>query len=116
MELLLHGLSQSAKAFLLPSAPWFRSLHLAAKVVAIVDPSPKRDTMVGVLLPANSAAAALGPGALPQPPSAAAGGGAAAAAVAGGAGAVLALVPLDPRLPKGLVSAEAAAALPQKLR
>lgn len=82
-----------------------------------MDPSPKRDTMVGVLLPANSAAAALGPGALPQPPSAAAGGGAAAAAAAaGGAGAVLALVPLDPRLPKGLVSAEAAAALPQKLR
>ena len=69
--------------------------------MSIIEPSPKRESLVGVLLPANSAAAALGPG---------------AGITSGVPGGALVLVPLDPRLPKGFLTDNTAAQLSQELR
>eukprot|EP00883_Tetradesmus_obliquus_P011050 jgi/Sobl393_1/3791/SZX67493.1 len=93
-------------------------MRVTGKVVAILEPSPRREAIVGVLLtPAAAMAAAAAAGgssssaALPPPAAAA------AAALASGAyEGCLMLVPLDPRLPKGLLPPGAVAELPEELR
>lgn len=87
---------------------------LAGKVVSILEPSARRDAIVGVLLtPAIAMAATAAPaGANLAPPVAAA-----AAALASGAyEGCLMLVPLDPRLPKGIATPGVVASLPEALR
>lgn len=84
------------------------------KVVSILEPSPRRDAIVGVLL---QPAVALSTGrssstAAPTPAATAA----AAALSSGTYEGFLMLVPLDPRLPKGLVPPQVVAKLPQELR
>ncbi|WIA18422.1 hypothetical protein OEZ85_009882 [Tetradesmus obliquus] len=93
-------------------------MRVTGKVVAVLEPSPRREAIVGVLLtPAAAMAAAAAAGgssssaALPPPAAAA------AAALASGAyEGCLMLVPLDPRLPKGLLPPGAVAELPEELR
>jgi hypothetical protein len=85
--------------------------------VSILEPSPRREAIVGVLLTPAIAMAATAAGSSSSsaslPPPAAA----AAAALASGAyEGCLMLVPLDPRLPKGLVPPGAVAELPEALR
>jgi DIS3-like exonuclease 2 len=103
---------------LLPAAP--HNTLTTGKVVGILDPSPRREAIVGVLLtPAVAMAATAAPAAAGgsstaslAPPAAAA-----AAALASGAyEGCLMLVPLDPRLPKGLLTPGAVAELPEELK
>lgn len=86
----------------------------AGKVVSILEPSPRREAIVGVLLPpATAMTATAAPAGSSQTPAVSA----AAAALASGAyEGHLMLVPLDPRLPKGLITPEAVARLPEALR
>ncbi|KAF6257028.1 exoribonuclease [Scenedesmus sp. NREL 46B-D3] len=95
-------------------------MRVTGKVVAILEPSPRREAIVGVLLTpaaamaataAPSAAGGSGTAALPPPAAAAA-----AALAAGAYEGCLMLVPLDPRLPKGLLTPGAVAELPEELR
>lgn len=84
--------------------------------MSIVEPSRKREAVVGVLLPIETALAAspLTPQGAANPGPVAA---AAAAALASGAYAgCLMLFPLDPRLPKCIVGPENLATLPQELK
>jgi len=116
-------------------------LQPTAKVVAVLSPSPRRARVVGVLLPAASAAL------LVAPPGGAGGGGGGGSGggsgggyggnsisrlgaaedlgltqerdflLGGGAGPGSAVLqPLDPRLPRAVVSAACVAALPEGLR
>lgn len=85
----------------------------AGKVVGIIEPSRKREAIVGVLLPVETAPAASPPqGANPGPVATAA----AAALSAGVYQGCLMLFPLDPRLPKCIVPADSVATLPQELK
>lgn len=85
----------------------------AGKVVSIIEPSRKREAVVGVLLPVEAGLAACAPsGANPGPVA-----GAASAAVAAGTYQdCLMLFPLDPRLPKCIVGPKNLATLPQELK
>jgi hypothetical protein len=82
--------------------------------VSILEPSRKRQAIVGVLLRPQTAmaAAAAAPGGTPSPAAAAA----AAALAAGAYSGCLMLFPLDPRMPKCLVPPASLAALPQELK
>lgn len=85
----------------------------AGKVVAVIEPSRKREAVVGVLLPVETALAAPPPqGANPGPVATAA----AAAVSAGTYQGCLMLFPLDPRLPKCIIGADSVATLPQELK
>lgn len=85
----------------------------AGKVVAVIEPSRKREAVVGVLLPVETALAASPPqGANPGPVATAA----AAAVSAGTYQGCLMLFPLDPRLPKCIIGADSVATLPQELK
>lgn len=81
--------------------------------MSILEPSRKREAVVGVLLPVDVALAASPPqGPNPGPVA-----GAAAAALASGAyQGCLMLFPLDPRLPKCIVGPDSLATLPQELK
>lgn len=85
----------------------------AGKVVAVIEPSRKREAVVGVLLTVETALAASPPqGANPGPVATAA----AAAVSAGTYQGCLMLFPLDPRLPKCIIRADSVATLPQELK
>lgn len=89
-------------------------LLFTGKVVSILEPSPRREAIVGVLLPpATAMTATAAPAGSSQTPAAAA---ATAALASGSYQGYLMLVPLDPRLPKGLVTPEVVARLPEALR
>lgn len=86
----------------------------AGKVVSILEPSPRREALVGVLLPpATAMRATAAPAGCQSTPAAAA---AAAALSSGAYQGFLMLVPLDPRLPKGLLAPDVVAGLPETLR
>ncbi|GBF88688.1 DIS3-like exonuclease [Raphidocelis subcapitata] len=85
-------------------------MRATGRVVAVLAPSPKRDAMVGVLLP------------LPAPDGQAdaqhaqqAAGGGRQAEGRAGAGQGVQLVPLDPRLPRCVVTAESLLELPEDI-
>lgn len=106
-----HAFSLASR---LPSVPTRHLLRPPpGKVVAILEPSRKREAVVGVLLPVETALAASPPqGSNPGPVV-----GAAAANVSAGAyQGCLMLFPLDPRLPKCIVGPEHVATLPQELK
>jgi hypothetical protein len=85
----------------------------AGKIVSILEPSRKRDAIVGVLLPVETAmAASPPPGPNPGPVAAAA----AAAVAAGTYQGCLMLFPLDPRLPKCIIGPDNLATLPKELK
>jgi hypothetical protein len=88
--------------------------------VGILEPSPRREAIVGVLLtPAVAMAATAAPAAAGSSSTASLAPPAAAAAAALASGAYegcLMLVPIDPRLPKGLLAPGAVAELPEELR
>jgi hypothetical protein len=81
--------------------------------VSIIEPSRKREAVVGVLLPVETALAASPPqGNNPGPVAAAA----AAALSAGAYQGCLMLFPLDPRLPKSIIGPDSLATLSQELK
>jgi DIS3-like exonuclease 2 len=113
-------------------------LRPTAKVVAILRPSPRRDRVVGVLLPPQSAGALVAAAAAAQQGGGASGGGNGGSGggnnnssglgdigllqerdflLGGGLGPGSAVLqPLDPRLPRAVVSAERLRSLPETLR
>lgn len=86
--------------------------------MSILIPSPKRDAMVGVLLPLDAPGGPAPAGASPSTP-----GAPGAPGTPGGGGAApppeqlrQQLVPLDPRLPRCIVTRESLEGLPDELR
>eukprot|EP00879_Flechtneria_rotunda_P015976 GHRR01016709.1.p1 GENE.GHRR01016709.1~~GHRR01016709.1.p1 ORF type:complete len:971 (+),score=396.72 GHRR01016709.1:730-3642(+) len=91
-------------------------MRVTGRIVSILEPSLRRDAIVGVIVdPATAlaaAAAASSSGSSPSPPAAAA----AAALASGVYHGCLFLVPLDPRLPQGVLTPAVVAELPEALR